>query len=209
VNILLAREHVTGKKEWDALNKAALIHELYEDLGKSYEDIRDYLGIGKAEVIRMQKAYAATVEFMQKHPKGADIRKFIYFSDLFKRRATTAWANQSAANLEQFMTWLAAEPAKFTDSRQMRRLGDVLDSPEALAMLRTPKGGMDAAIRVLDARRGGDSQVFKALTRASDLLDSMPRNEYRGIAEDKVKADLLRDLHQKIETLFEELRLKL
>jgi hypothetical protein len=107
------------------------------------------------------------------------------------------------------MTWLAAEPAKFTDSRQMRRLGDVLDSPEALAMLRTPKGGMDAAIRVLDARRGGDSQVFKALTRASDLLDSMPRNEYRGIAEDKVKADLLRDLHQKIETLFEELRLKL
>jgi hypothetical protein len=209
VNILLAREHVTGKKEWDALNKAALIYELYEDLGKSYEDIRDYLGIGKAEVIRMQKAYAATVEFVQKHPKAADIRKFIYFSDLFKRRATTAWATQSAANLEQFMAWLASEPAKFTDSRQMRRLGEVIDSPEALAVLRSPKGGMEAAIRVLDARRGGDSQVFKALTRASDLLDRMPRNEYRGIAEDKVKADLLRDLHEKIETLFEELRIKL
>ena len=68
---------------------------------------------------------------------------------------------------------------------------------------------MEAAIRVLDARRGGVSQVFKALTRTSDLLDRMPRNEYRGIAEDKVKADLLRDLHQKIETLFEELRIKL
>jgi hypothetical protein len=209
VNILLAREHVTGKKEWDALNKAALIYELYEDLGNSYEHIRDYLGIGKAEVIRMQKAYAATVEFMKKHPKAADIRKFVYFSDLFKRRATKAWADQSAANLEQFMAWVASEPPKFTDSRQMRRLGDVLDSPEALAVLRSPKGSMEAGIRVLDARRGGDSQVFKALTRASDLLDSIPRNEYRSIAEDKVKADLLRDLHQKIETLFEELRIKL
>ena len=95
------------------------------------------------------------------------------------------------------------------DMDEMRRLGEVLESPEALAVLRSPKGGMEAAIRVLDARRGGNSQVFKALTRASDLLDRMPRNEYRGIAEDPVKADLLRDLHQKIETLFEELRIKL
>jgi hypothetical protein len=209
VNILLAREHVTGKKEWYALNKAALIYELYEDLGKSYDDIRDYLGIGKAEVIRMEKAYATTVTFMKKHPKAADINKFVYFSDLYKRRATAAWANESAANLEQFMGWLASDPPKFTDSRQMRRLGEVLESPEALAVLRAHKGNMESAIRVLDARRGGESQVFKALTRASDLLDSMPRNEYRAIANDKIKADLLRDLHQKIETLFEELRIKM
>jgi hypothetical protein len=208
VSVYLAREHVTGKKEWDALNKAALIYELYQDLGKSYEDIRDYLGIGKAEVIRMEKAYSATVEYIKKHPKAADIRKFVYFSDLYKRRATAAWANQSAANVEQFMVWLAAEPAKFTDSRQMRRFGEVLESPEALAVLRTAKGNMETAIKILDARRGGESQVFKALTRASDLLDRIPRNEYRAIAEDKIKADLLRDLHQKIETLFEELRLK-
>jgi hypothetical protein len=208
VNIYLAREHVTGKKEWDALNKAALIYELYEDLAKSYEDIRDYLGIGKAEVIRMEKAYAATVEFMRKYPKAADIRKFVYFSDLFKRRVTAAWANQSPSNLERFMGWLASDPPKFSDSRQMRRLGDVLDSSQALAALMSPKGNMETAIRVLDARRGGSSQVFKALARATDLLDRIPRNEYRAIADEKEKADLLRDLHGKIETLFEELRLK-
>ena len=208
VKLFLAREHVTGKKEWDALNQAALIYELYNELGKSYDDIRDSLGIGKGEVINKTKAYDATVAFMQKFPKAADVRKFVYFSELFKRRATAQWAESSAANMERFCKWLAADSPKFTDSRQMRRLGEVLENSEALQALQGAKGNMEIAIRVLDSRRGGDSQVFRALAKASDLLDHIPRTEYLAISRDKAKANLLHELREKIQVIFDELRIK-
>jgi len=67
IAILLGRLHVSGKKEWVALNQAAHIYELANKYATTQNEIRDYLSMSKSTVNKMVNAYKLTTEYGEKH----------------------------------------------------------------------------------------------------------------------------------------------
>lgn len=204
LDMYLARVHVVGKKPWEALNQAAHIYELYHDWDKSYESIREYLGIGKAEVIKRNKAYESTVSYLKENPGKGDIRHFSYFDELFRGSKTRQWAEAYPVNLKKFNAWLAA--GKFNDSKQVRYIMDVLEDRDAVAVLNSEGGSMDEAIELLAEKKPAmRSQVFRTVVSATELLDNMPLNEYRRLADNDAQLDVLRALFRQLKNIFNDL----
>lgn len=204
LDVYLARIHVVGKKPWEALNQAAHIYELYHDWDQSYEAIREYLGIGKAEVIKRNKAYEATVVYLKEYPGRGDIRHFSYFDELFRGTKTRKWAEAYPVNLKKFSVWLAA--GKITDSKHVRFLPEVLNDPEAITILDSEGGTMEEAIALLAEKKPAiQSQVFRAVDAATQLLDGMPLHEYRRLADNEPQINMLRSLHRRLTDIFNDL----
>src|SRR2546428_6273079 len=80
IALMLGRFHVSGKKEWRALNQAAHIAELHNKHGLSQDDIHDFLSMSKPTVGRMIKAFDATTEYGKKFSSDKEwVGKFSYF----------------------------------------------------------------------------------------------------------------------------------
>src|SRR2546426_3831008 len=63
IAILLGRLHVSGKKEWKALNQAAHIYELFNKHGASQADITNLMSMSKSTVGHMIKAFQLTTDY--------------------------------------------------------------------------------------------------------------------------------------------------
>jgi hypothetical protein len=178
IAIYLARVHVKGKKHWARLNQARHIYDLYNDLGQSYEAIREYLGMGKSTVQQMNRAYTATMNFLQRYPERAEVTDFVFFDHLYRRRPLREWVlKNEAANLAKFQEWVVNDKIK-DPSRELKYLPLVLTNEPALEALEAYD--MEKAKEVLEKGLPAlTSPTFEALQRAIDALRLMPLEEYR------------------------------
>lgn len=199
INVFFATVHVSGRKEWDAINKAAHIFDMHERDGLSYDKIREYIGGTKATLIRYVKAYQATKDYLAKYKSDrVGIRRFSYFDELFKKPALRQWLNDDTDAMNNFIEWLSTD--KFRQSNQVRRLPDVLMNDEALKTLKT--GNMDEALRILaDYDPTLDSRTFKLVDNTIEALRDMPRHELLELSKKKNKQRLLQMLHDEVEDI--------
>ena len=200
-----ARWHVSGKKQWDALNQANHLWEMYYERGLSYDRIRDFLGMGKASIIQKVNAYEATINYL-KTTGDTDIKKYSFFEELYKNRRARRWAEQDPANLDQFFQWVKEGRLNRTGAKDVRQLMDVLDDPDARRVFEAEDGDMVKAVFELQAKNPAiNSPTFAAIERAIWALRRMPREEYEAIPENEAQLAMLKELEKEISDAFEHL----
>ena len=200
-----ARWHVSGKKEWDAINQANHLYEMHHEMGLSYDSMRDLLGRGKAWIVQKVKAYEAMTKYMET-TNDTDIKKYSFFEELRKNGRARRWVEQDPANLHQFFQWVKEGKFNLTGAKDVRQLMDVLDDPDARRVFEAEDGDMVKAVFELQAKNPAiNSRTFAAIERAIRALRRMPREEYEAIPENEAQVTMLKELQKEISDAFDHL----
>jgi hypothetical protein len=208
IDIMLARWHVTGKKEWDALNQANHIWKMYNNRGISYDRICDLIGISKGQVIQKCKAYEYTVEYMNSS-KDSDIKKFSFFEELYKKKDLRNWI-LSTDNKENFFKWVKEGKFNVTGARDVRKLPEIMNDKDAFNALTGKNGTIEKAILELQLKNPAlSSGTFRAVENAIYALQALPRSEYEAIPKKPNEVKMLLNLHKELVSIFNNLKIKI
>ena len=175
VELLVARAHVSGKKEWSPLNQAEQIYEMVNKYGMTSKEITNALSLGPHSVELMLKAFNSTMEYggLYSHLDNKWIHKFSYFYELFRSRRLQDWA-KSKRNQKLFMRLLLGEKPKLYRGSQVRDLPLIVTDPVALRLLRTR--GFDQAIEKIKTEQPKTTQLNKGLIEAANIIRRITRD---------------------------------
>jgi hypothetical protein len=208
MDVLLARWHVTGKKEWGALNQANHIWTMYNQRGMSFDRIRDLIGMSKGQVIQKCKAYEYTIEYM-KTTGDSDIKKYSFFEEMYKKKDLRNWIEKNPTNIKTFFSWIRQEKFNVSGATDVRRLPEVLNDEEAMLAFEGENGNIERALFELQKKNPAiSSSTFKSIEDAINALNQMPRYEFESIVEKEAKVRMLKTLHTEIEKIFHRLGIK-
>ncbi len=103
-DFFLGTIHVSGPKEWKAVNQAGLIYRYFDKYGESVEDIADRLGMPKREVNNKISAYKATQLYVKRHSEDTNfLHKYSFFAELFQSKPLRAWIEEDKSRLDDFI----------------------------------------------------------------------------------------------------------
>ncbi|HEY2497465.1 MAG TPA: hypothetical protein VGK24_10375 [Candidatus Angelobacter sp.] len=205
VDIYLGRVHVSGVKEWDAINQAQHIWTLYHESDLSIDDIRDYLGLGKGTILQKLRALEWTSEFIKEYPDKAGIRNFSFFEELYKKKSLREWIDNDPSGLKLFFKWVAGEKFDETGAKDVRRLPDIMAHKEAWKLFQAAGGKFSTALRkVYEGRPELTSSTFEAVKTANEALKNIGLEEYKSIPRDSARLEMLSELHQRIQSMLKE-----
>ena len=95
INIFLGQIHVSGPKEWNAVNKGSLIYNLMEEFGDTLESVAEELGMTKGKVEIYFKSFKATELYGKRYPNDVNsVLKFSYFAELYQSKVLRNWLNE-------------------------------------------------------------------------------------------------------------------
>ncbi len=204
MDLVLAILHVSGKNEWDALNKASHIYKLHREKGLTYEQISGYLGTSKSTIVRSMDAFEECQKYLQKYKNDpVGIRRFTYFDEFFKK---TYLKNKSKLNrsfLEKFGQWLSS--GKFKTHRDVRKLPDILDDPDALKSFE--KGTIEDSVKTLYSKfpqLGGS--LWESVASTTDELRNMSRSEVQALSSDPIKRQLFNSMLKEAQSIENEVK---
>jgi hypothetical protein len=121
IAIYLALEHVTGKKEWMAINQAAHVHELSTIHNLSFEEIEKSIGLNRSLLSSAAFAYQKTFEYHNEYPNDKDwLNKYSYFYELVKKPNLKEWSVSPKFN----------RVTKWINSGQIQRGEEIRHIPE-------------------------------------------------------------------------------
>jgi hypothetical protein len=207
IDVLLARMHVSGKKQWSALNQASHLYGLYHDRGYSYERIRELLGMGKSEVIRKIAAFTATREYL-KNMNETDITKYSFFEELYKKKPLGNLFESDPVFRDDIFKWIQTGKFDETGAKDMSFLLDVLKDPDVKAVFE--KKGMRAArfeIQKKDPASG--DPVFRSVDSTLAALKTMPRDTLKGLSVNENQVELLKKLRDEVGQVLKDAGVKI
>jgi len=191
-SIFLARIHVSGKKEWAALNQSAHVYDLIRKHQFEYEDVANAVSISKTKVTQMIKAYEATLKYREKYPDDdLWLRRYSHFEELWKRKYLKEWASDPL-NLDLFIKWVHNN--QFPMAIKVRKLDSIIqDGKDAYKAI---KQGVkiDEAVKILESQEKKRTITTKLADEVEDkvsgfqeLLQNFPRGKMKELANDKEK----------------------
>ena len=203
IDVLMARYHVTGKKEWKALNQAAHIYELTEKDGLTVATVAELLGKSKPYIYQKLWAFKETRDFLKKY-KERDINDFSYFEEYYKKRA--AIDDEVRIPKEKIHTWIVE--GKFNDegARDIRELPGICSNPK-LKEIFEQKGMKEAKAEMVRSDPALGSRTFSRINDAILAVRSMPLEEYNGITHNHAEVRLVLELYTELKKIIEELKL--
>lgn len=203
VAIYLTREHVTGKKEWAALDKASHIYDLYNLNRLSFDQIREAVSMSKATAMKMEAAYKKTLEYHTKHPDDKGwLGRYSYFYELYKKRQLKEWI-ENEDNMDLFMDWV--HNGKIERGEQVRELPRIINEPDAYQAL--VDGDTRDAMDVLSKKDPAvGSTTFKLLSKTLKVIQDFPRSELLDSVRSKQKLQFLEKLHLELEDLIRDIK---
>jgi len=188
--IFLARFHVSGKKEWAALNQSAHVYDLITKHDYQYDDVANAISISKTRVTLMIKSYETTLKYKDKFPDDdLWLRRYSHFEELWKKKALKEWANDPH-NLELFMKWV--HDNQFPMAIKVRKLDSIIqDGKDAYRAIK--KGAtIDEAVEILQRQEQNRTITAKIADEVEDkvidfqeLLQNFPRGKMKELANDK------------------------
>lgn len=209
IALYLAGVHVSGKKPWDALNKASHIYTLYNQYKMTYDEIRVALRMGKGTVMRAIKAYKYHTEYGKKYGNVDEkwLKKYSYFDEVLKRGDLKPWS-ESEENIQEFMEWLRDN--RIEAGMEVRDLSRILENNEAFKIFKGEGGTVKKALEYLsliDPTVG--SKFYSSINRTLEEIDFMPREELMSTIGNRAKIDMLKELRKKLDDLISDIeRLK-
>lgn len=200
-SIFLARIHVSGKKEWVALNQSAHVFDLIRKHHFEYEDVADAVSISKTKVTQMIRAYESTLKYREKYPDDdLWVRKYSHFEELWKRKYLKEWVNDPL-NHDLFMKWV--HDNQFLMAIKVRKLDSIIqDGKDAY---RAMKRGVniDEAVKILESQEKKRTITAKIADEVEDkisgfqeLLQNFPRGKMKELSNDQEKMEQFEALYK-------------
>lgn len=186
LDLLLARSHVSGKKEWAPLNQAWQIHTIVQSHSMSVREISMALSLNPRTIETMLKALGATEEYgrLYSNKDSKWMHKFSYFYELFRSRQLEDWAGLRR-NQKLFMRLLVGPDPKLTRGSQVRDLPSILMSEKVFKVLRTK--GFSEAIKLVSVRKPRPAPLAKLLSETVVALRKVARNRQREIDPNNIR----------------------
>jgi len=199
---LIGYRHISGIEPWKPLQKARFIANLVDEKEKlSFDEVNEQVGEPRSTVAAL---YRNRAMLKQAHDWGVDTSgaeaSFGVFTAALNRKALRDFVHAPAppqvnerkqplpdttetrAAITELLDWVFGEQRIIKDSRRLRDLALVVESPRALAVLRDTRDLGEAYA----AAGGPQQQVVKRLrTAAEGIRDSVRDiNETPGLADD-------------------------
>lgn len=206
VDLLVARVHVSGKKEWSPLSQAEQIFDMMSKHGMPAGEVASALSISPQRIRVMFDAFRATLEYGNQYPddEGKWVHKFSYFYELFRRRQLNDWA-KDGKNLAQFMDLISGERPKLWLGSQVRDLGAIIVDKKAFGLLLS--SGFERAFEAVKAKQSKIDRYTKTLEEASEALLQMTREPLK-LSKSSPKAKALLDIKERVDYLLSKVRPK-
>jgi len=197
VDLLVARVHVSGKREWSPLNQAEQVFEMANQYGMTTREIATALSRSPHAVELMLAAFRSTLDYGERFPDndGHWIHKFSYFYELFRSTYLREWAKEKR-NMNFFMKLLAGERPKLYQGRQVRELPALIKDPEYSRLLSSQ--GFDKAMEIAKTRQVGLDQFTKKLVEASAVLQRITKDPRKHL-KDPEKLRIVGEIRKKTE----------
>jgi len=209
--IFLARIHVSGKKDWAALNQSAHVYDLITKHDYQYDDVANAISISKTRVTQMIKSYETTLKYKDKFPDDdLWLRRYSHFEELWKKKALKEWANDPH-NLELFMKWV--HDNQFPMAIKVRKLDSVIqDGKDAYKAIK--KGAtIDEAVEILQRQEQNRTITAKIADEVEDkvidfqeLLQNFPRGKMKELANDKEKMKRFEALYKDFGQIIKDIK---
>jgi hypothetical protein len=199
VDLLVARYHVSGKKEWAPLSQAEQIFDMVNKHNMPRGEVASALSLSSQRISVMFDAFKATLDYGNHFhdDDGKWIHKFSYFYELFRRPQLKAWALDSK-NMAQFMELISGEKPRLSTGSQVRDLGTIIEDKKAFGLLLSD--GFERALEVVRAKQSKIDHYSKTLEQASEVLLELTRNPAK-LSKDPKKARILGAIKERAEYL--------
>lgn len=168
IAILLGEMHVAGKNTWTPFEKAGHVYRMHKDFALTQDEIAQRLRMSKSKVNQLIRAFDVMKnQFLPLYPGSANIRKFSYFEELFKKPPLRDWVASDHTAEPRFVEWVGTN--KLAQGVHVRDLPAILENDEALKAL--SKDGYAAAQRVLaEDNPAINSKLFRRMIEMTDAL---------------------------------------
>lgn len=196
IALLLAQLHVQGKNEWSSFEKAGHVYKLHKEFALTQDEIALRLRMSKSKVNQLIRAFEAMkTVFLPRFPDPANVHKFSYFEELFKKPELREWAMNDVDAVHRFAGWVGT--GKLLQGVQVRDLSAILASPEALVALE--HGGYVEARKVLEEDDPTiSSPLFRKMVEMTEALRSARLDDIQRARPDGSRAArrIVRDFQQ-------------
>jgi hypothetical protein len=205
IDVLLARFHVSGKKEWEAIDQAEHIFRLNNIHTKSFEVIAELIGKSKGWVYQKWWAYNETQSYLKDRPLG-NISQYSYFEELFKKKKIKEKYDSDTKFRKEFQDWIVSNKFDDTGSKDVRVLPDIMSDQNAFGVFKT-QGMKQAKIELAKSRPEYESVTFQSVQDTIESLRNIPRSEYKSIKDNPAQISLLKELKLEISEILKELNI--
>jgi hypothetical protein len=197
--------HISGIRPWGAYQASKTIEAMLTKLDYSEQEVSRALSIGVARIRRSMRVLAALQQMAESDDyaeySGPDM--YAYFDEVLKRPAVRNWLGWSddSSTFEQddrlleFYSWITPDDElegrrRIPVAESVRRLDDVLQDKNAIAILNQPGSTIDDAVRVVTPFVKSD--WTDPVNRALQALADMPTSDLENLTEEDQQ--LVRDL---------------
>ncbi len=211
VALFLARIHVSGKKNWAALNKGVHVYDLIKKYDYDYEEVAKAISIGKNTISQNVKAYDATLLYHKKYPDDDRwLQRFSHFLELYKKRDLKEWT-EDPVHLEKFMDWIYNN--KIPMAIHVRKLDKIiLESKDAYKAMQN-NATIEKAIEIMKRQKQRKSltssfseNVDSRVQDLYELIHNFPRSKMQEIAKDNNKLKDFKELHKEFGQLLKDIK---
>lgn len=205
---LLGEWHIAGKHEWDPYEQAEYIYKMWKDEGQTYDTLVNHLRMSKSTIRQKINAYEMMRDYLTKNRSPQEIYKWSYFEEYFKKKDLRERHILEPDFKEKFFELVAAGGVKGEDKAKfqgadVRKLPEVLEIPEAWAMLQKTKD-FRQAYEIVVAKKD-KSALTQSIKNCIHAFDTMETKDFLNLQQ-AVKADqshptanIIRELYDKIE----------
>jgi hypothetical protein len=168
IALLLAQLHVQGKNEWSSFEKAGHVYRLHKEFVLTQDEIAVRLRMSKSKVNQLIRAFEAMrTVFLPKYPDPANVHKFSYFEELFKKPELREWAMTETDAVQRFSDWIGT--GKLSHGVQVRDLPTIFANLQVMAAFE--QGGYSEAKKVLEEYDPSiSSPLFRKMIEMTEAL---------------------------------------
>ncbi len=210
INVFVAQDHVSGKNQWAALNKASVIYDFIDNHGESIEEVAVELGLTKSRVSNYYEAFKATEKFGKRFPDETNyVAKFSYFIELYNSRILKNWLSEDPTNIDYFIELVRNNKldATFRGPRKLAKIIAVSNPlrAKALAELDAENGDIEKAFSVITEYQKNSGGIWADIKKLRGIFDKTKYDEFILAVEDYEKFELLEEIIEKTSKMKEEI----
>jgi len=199
INVFLGQIHVSGPREWKAVNKGSAIYTLMEEFGDTLESVAEELGMTRGKVQNYYKAFQATEKYGKRYPADKNyVPKFSYFMELYQSKVLKNWMEEDPSKLDYFID-LVGQNKLLVTYRGVRNLAKIVSTPNptktrAMNALDVENGNVEKAMAVLNDNPSLSKGVWVTIDKVLKSLKQASYQEFVLAIHDTAKQQLLDDV---------------
>lgn len=204
LNTLLCQQHIKGKKDWDAYEKAAYMARMNEDDQMEPEDIAKLTNFSVNEVKNHIKAYK-----LMKSEGVTDLKEFSTYLEKVKLEPHLGSIRKVEPDIDStIIKWIKEK--KIPEARDIRKLPLIIKDKKARTVFEKKDGDFDEAFVIAKKRNPSIEDTFyRKIDETIDLLrKAKPEERREEIEIDKRKKAKIKNLSKEVKKFCRNLGLE-